>query len=116
MLEFVESGTVERLSDESKNGKDYYVLKVNPSIEKLAEYVMKSQKSNNQLLAGGDLDYSKMIKSYAVTVWINKDTFVAERYTIAVKMNIDSSDMGELAANEENQGSIEMDINADMLI
>jgi len=116
MLELVESGTIERLADESKNENDYYVLKILPSQEKLAEYLMKSQKSNNQLLADSSLDYSKMIKSYAVTVWINKNTFVAERYTIAAKMVIDSSDMEGVDADEKEQGSIEMDIKADISI
>ena len=84
IIELIQSGTIERLEDETIDGNSYYVIKMNPDIKKVVQLYLnleepldKSPYSSYSSI--GLTDFEDTIKSYSSIIWVNKDTFVIER-------------------------------------
>ena len=88
LIELTESGSVERLPDESFDDNSYYVLALYPDLEKLAELSLKQQQDSELPDLGSDFEES--IKEYSSTIWVNKKTFVIDRSVQHIVMAIAS--------------------------
>ncbi|MFC1801289.1 DUF6612 family protein [Nanoarchaeota archaeon] len=99
-IELINSGTIERLDDED----NYYVIKVDPDLQVLAEQVLQQQDQSD--FFSEDMDFEDMIKEYTAVIWINKDSFVIEKSLISVKMVMTPENSGET----ELEGNLGMDM------
>ncbi len=73
-VELWNSGTRERLED----ADNAYVFKVTPTKEELAKIFQSQQTGDINLFAGAG-NLADTIKSFSVTMWVNKDSFIIER-------------------------------------
>ncbi len=112
MIRLVESGSITRLEDETKDGKEYYVIKLNPDLKMVAEMAMKGQADSK---FGQKADYDDMIKSYESLIWVNKETFVIERSKSKIEMMMTPDNLG-IDDKESIGGEISATINIDVRI
>lgn len=104
IIALVESGTIERMDDETIDKEAYYVVKMNPDLKKVVEMALEQQQLE---LSDKDIDFSEIIKGYSSTIWINKKTFVIEKSRTEMRMIMTPENLG---MNEtEDSGEIIMD-------
>ena len=70
-MEFLNFSKVEKLSEESVNGTECYVLELKPDLDKFVEYMANSSKSVPQNMSM----LKNTIKDVEIKEWIAKDTF-----------------------------------------
>lgn len=97
-LEFLKSAvTVTKSGTESIDGKEYYVLQIEPDLNKMADWfnsIGQSLGSGLQQFNLGDLDVTKLIKQISIKEWVAKDNYVISRAEVSMMMTLNPSDMG----------------------
>lgn len=88
----MQTGTIMRLNDEKKDGKAYYLVKITPDLKKMFEVSLKQE---NFFAKYEKMNYEDMVKSYSMTIWVNKDTHIIERTRIEMTLLITSENIGE---------------------
>ncbi len=109
--ELIKSGTLERLKDQTLDGKSYYVVKIDPDVKKLTELVMKQQQDSPLMREMGE-SIADMIKEYSAIIWVNKKTFIIEKTRTDMKMEITPEDVGAA----EGASGVSMDFVVDASI
>jgi len=112
IVELVQSGTIERLEDETIDKNPYYVIKINPDLKKVVELALQQQQQSE--LLNQNMDFGDMIKSYSSTIWVNKKTFVIEKSKTDMKMLMTPENMGKKGTT--TSGEIEMDSSVEIKI
>ncbi|MBU1199168.1 MAG: hypothetical protein KKF46_00410 [Nanoarchaeota archaeon] len=92
MLELINSGEIEILSDETIDGKDFYVVRIHPDLGKLVESVLKQQQ--NRDMFNTNMNFEDIIKDYKSALWINKKSFVIEKIVSEVDMVLTPENIG----------------------
>jgi len=90
MTEMIESGNIERMEDESLNGNSYYVIKINPDLEKAAKHALNQQRTTS---INPNINYKDLIEDYSSTVWVNKKTFIIEKSRTEIRMVMSAEDI-----------------------
>ncbi|MEA3343514.1 MAG: DUF6612 family protein, partial [archaeon] len=78
IIELIQSGTIERLEDETIDDNSYYVIKMNPDIKKVVQLYLNLEEPSDKF-PYSSTNFGDTIKSYSSIIWVNKDTFVIER-------------------------------------
>ena len=85
IVESIKSGSVERLKDESFNGKSYYVLQITPDSDIMIKQFLSAlqiapityDEDNEEMKK--NIDTAEVMNSYKQLLWVNKKTFVIEK-------------------------------------
>lgn len=88
IVELVESGEIERQPDQEIGGVGFYVVTVNPDINKLVELALQGQEEALETVE----NLEESIKEYSSTLWINKDTWVVEKSKTDMLMKIETEE------------------------
>lgn len=112
IIELVQSGSIERLKDETIDKTSYYVIKINPDLKKIVELTLKQQQQSE--LLNQNMDFGDMIKSYSSTVWVNKKTFIIEKSKGDMEMVMTPENMGK--EDIKTAGEIKMNSVVEMSI
>jgi hypothetical protein len=106
-IEFLQTAfQVTKLGTEKIDGVDCYIIQVTPDMEALSKWLLSQQQSTG--LDMGNIDLSKMFKSYSVKEWISKDAYLPVKADINVSLEILPQDMGD---TPESAGMDKMTIN-----
>jgi len=90
LTELIETGSIERLEDESFSGNSYYVIKMNPDLGKVAESTLNEQQPAS---LNKNINYEDIVKDYSSTIWVNKKTFIIERSRTEIRMVMAAEDL-----------------------
>jgi hypothetical protein len=93
MVELIQSGPIERLEPEIIDGRKYYVVRLNPSNEKIIEMVSQQQDIPEEFME--EVNIERMIDHFSSTVWIDADTMIMERSFTNTTWTIRGEDMDE---------------------
>ncbi len=91
LTELIESGSIERMNDESFGSNSYYVIKINPDLRKVAEDALKQQPQSTPV--SQNINFEDIVKEYSSTIWLNKKTFVIEKSRTEIRMVMASEDI-----------------------
>ncbi len=80
-LDYLTSGSVKILSDEEINGRNHYVIQVDPDLAVLAGAI-----SEEQFEYGEEINYDELFEEYSLTFWVDKKTFVISKTAIDFTM------------------------------
>lgn len=108
-LEYVDSGSIERLQDETIEGTGYYVVKIKPNMQDVLEYALKQQSQTPQDMDLNDLNWEDLITDFSSKIWINKETFIIERSEESISLLMTPENMGALGADMD-YGEMRMDL------
>lgn len=103
IIDLIKSGRVQRLSDDSFNGNSYYIIKVFPDLNTVAEFALKNQQQNSLIKSEKNMDFADMIKSYSLTLWVNKKTFIIDKSFADMKIVLTPENLEVKGANGFNQ-------------
>ena len=93
-VEFLKTASqVTKLGTEKVDGVDCYIIQVTPDIDALSKWVLSQQQSTG--LDMGNIDLSKVFKSYSVKEWIAQDKYLPVKAEIKASLEIRPQDMGE---------------------
>lgn len=90
LTELIETGSIERLEDESFSGNSYYVIKMNPDLGKVAESTLNEQQPAS---LDKNINYEDIVKDYSSTIWVNKKTFIIEKSRTEIRMVMAAEDL-----------------------
>ena len=90
LTEMIESGNIEHMNDESFNGNSYYVIKINPDLNKVAKHALNQQQTTS---LNQNINYGDIVKDYSSTVWVNKKTFIIEKSRTEIRIVMAAEDM-----------------------
>lgn len=107
-IEYLETGSIERLDDQTMDGKEFYVVKLKPDFKKVIEYALKQQSQGGVDYNLDEMNIQDMIQDYTSTIWVNKKTFVIEKSEEELTMVMTPENMGAMGA--EMEGSMTMDM------
>ncbi|RLG15477.1 MAG: hypothetical protein DRN71_01220 [Candidatus Nanohalarchaeota archaeon] len=95
LTELIDSGSIERMDEESFGGNSYYVIKINPDLRKVAEDALKQQ--SQSMPVSQSINIEDIVKEYSSTIWLNKKTFVIEKSRTEIKIVVADEDMDTTA-------------------
>ncbi len=99
---------VESLGTEKVGGVDCYVLKVNPDMVKLFEWLMSQQQAAGlEGLDLGKLNPAGWFKNTVIKVWIAQDTRLIMREDVSMLLDMNTADFG---APAEQAGKMTIDM------
>jgi hypothetical protein len=93
-VEFLQTAfQVTKVGTEKVDGVDCYIIQVTPDMGALSKWILSQQQSTGLDL--GNIDLSKVFKSYSVKEWIAKDKYLPVKAEINASLEIRPQDMGE---------------------
>lgn len=106
-LELLNDSKVELLEEETIEGKQNYVIKITPNLNKLLKKSFSTlSSSGTQAQSPEGINSSKIIKDFFIKIWVQKDTFYISKFNYVI--SLDSS-------NEKGEGfKINMNIESRM--
>lgn len=107
-IDLIESGKVQFLDEEKINGQNYYVVEIQPDLEKLTkELLNQNELTTDELLK--NINFEDALKNYSLLVWINKETYLIEKNVNEARLVLSAQDFGE-----DEDGKIIMDYTTEM--
>lgn len=99
-VEFLQTAfQVTKLGTEKVDGVDCYIIQVTPDMGALSKWVMSQQRSTD--LDMGNIDLSKVFKSFSIKEWIARDEYLPVKAEINVSLEMRPEDMGETAESAD---------------
>lgn len=109
----MDSGIIENLGEEKLNGESYYKVKITPDIKKMFEVSLKQE---NLFSNYESMNYEDMVKSYSMTIWVNKKSYIIEKTRTEMNLLMTSDNIGEEDPEKELESNIEMSTIIDVII
>jgi hypothetical protein len=97
---------------ENVNGLDCYILKVDPDLTTLWQWLMAQQGSElSSLIDTSKLDLTKLIKDFGIKYWVAKNSYQIVKAEANMTMVLDASDLGQ---TDTGDGNMTLTMNMDM--
>lgn len=109
LLKLFDGASIFRHPEEYEGNKTFYVIQVTPDRDKLVQLLVRSNPHLSSQITADNL--RDVIKSYQITLWADKETFLVEKERVKARMAFKPQELG-LSMDEYLESHIEVETDA----